>query len=141
RVGGPATASACRSRFFAERKGFPLRILSRRFRIRLEVHRHAVDAVAQVGRRWAVVEHVAEMAAAAAAMYLGADHAVAAISGGLDRAGHRIVEARPAGAALELHFRDEQRLVAAGAGERASALLVVKRAAARRPRGCPAAGL
>src|SRR5438477_5148111 len=43
----------------------------------------------------------AEMTAAAAAMHLGADHAVGAIHGFLDRAGFRIVEARPAGAALE----------------------------------------
>ena len=47
--------------------------------LRLEIHRHAVDAVAQAGRRRAVVEDVAEMAAAAAAMHLGAHHAVAAV--------------------------------------------------------------
>ena len=50
-------------------------------------------------------------------MHLGAHHAVAAVGRGLDRARHRVVEARPAGAALELELRLEQRLVAAGAGE------------------------
>src|SRR5581483_10330303 len=70
-------------------------------------------------------------AAAAAAMHLGAHHAVAAIGGGFDRVGLGIVEARPAGAALELALGPEQRLAAAGAGERAGAFLVVQRAASR----------
>src|SRR5258708_18695896 len=71
------------------------------------------------------------MSAAAAAMHLGAYHAPAAVGRGLDGARLRIVEARPAGAALELLLRGEQRLVAAGAVERAGALLVIERAAAR----------
>src|SRR4051794_25545734 len=94
--------------------------------LRLEVHGDAVDAVAQVRRRRAVLEHVAEMAAAAAAMHLGADHAVAAVGRGLDRARDRIVEARPTGAALELLFRREQLLPASHAGERAGTLLVIE---------------
>src|SRR3954471_22394678 len=98
--------------------------------LRLEVHGDAVDAVAQVRRRRAVLEHVTEVAAAAAAVHLGADHAVAAVGRGLDRARNRIVEARPAGAALELLLRCEQLLPAAHAGERAGALLVIERAAA-----------
>src|SRR5208283_5916774 len=104
----------------------------------LEVHRHAVDAVAQMRRRRAVLEDVAEMAAAAAAMHLGAHHAVAAIGRGLDRAGHRIFEARPAGAALEFLLGGEQRLTAAGAGKRAGTLLVIERAAPRRLGAVPA---
>src|SRR5580704_3406855 len=68
---------------------------------RFEIHRHAVDAIAQVRGRRAVVEDVAEMAAAAAAIHLGALHAPAAVGGGVDRARLRVVEARPAGAALE----------------------------------------
>src|SRR4029077_9227742 len=71
------------------------------------------------------------MAAAAAAIHLGALHAPAAVGGGVDRARLRIVEARPAGAALEFLIRGEQRLAAAGAIERAGALLVIERAAAR----------
>src|ERR1700683_706819 len=82
------------------------------------------------GRR-AVVEDMAEMAAAAAAVDLGALHAPAAVGGGIDRAWLRIVKTRPAGAALEFLVRGEQRLPAAGAIERAGALLIIERAAAR----------
>src|SRR5215218_7728012 len=98
--------------------------------LRLEVHGDAVDAVAQMRRRRAVLEHMAEMAAAAAAMHLGADHAVAAVGRGLDRARDRVVEARPAGTALELLLGCEQFLPAPRAGERAGALLVIERAGA-----------
>src|SRR5262249_16316275 len=57
---------------------------------------------------------------------------------GLDRALLGIVEARPAGAALELLLRHEQRLAAARALERAGALLEIERAAPR-PLGTVAA--
>src|ERR1041384_307091 len=97
----------------------------------LEIHRHAVDAIAQSGRRRAVREDMAEMAAAAAAMHLGAHHAVAHVARLLDRTRLRIVEARPAGAALELLLRPEQRLPATRAAKRAGALLEIERAAAR----------
>src|SRR5581483_127474 len=90
--------------------------------LRLEIQRHAVDAVAQTGRRRAVRKHMAEMAATAAAMHLGADHAVAAVHRFLDGARLRIVEARPAGTAFELALRLEQLLPAAGAGECAGAV-------------------
>src|SRR6476620_12435632 len=73
--------------------------------LRLELHGDAVDAVAQTGRRRPVLEHVSEMAATAAAMHLSAYHAVACVRRRLDRAGRGIVEARPAGAALELLLR------------------------------------
>src|SRR5271169_4775629 len=99
--------------------------------LRLEIHRHAVDAIAQMRGRRAVFEDVAEMAAAAAAVHLGALHAPAAVGDGIDRARLRIVKARPAGAALEFFLRGEQRLLAAGAVERAGALFVIERAAAR----------
>src|SRR4051794_24448429 len=72
------------------------------------------------------------MAAATAAMHLGARHAVAAVRRRFDRARLGIVEARPAGAALELAPGDEQLLPAADARERAGALLVVQRTASRR---------
>src|SRR5689334_15102126 len=74
---------------------------------------------------------MAEMAAAAAAIHLGADHAVAAVAGFVDRAGLGIVEARPAGAALKLALGPEQILAAADTGERARALLVVQGTASR----------
>src|SRR5580700_3703109 len=99
---------------------------------RLKVHRHAVDAVAQMRGRRAVLEDMAEMAAAAAAMHLGADHPVALVHRRLGRALDRIVEARPAGAAFEFLVGHEQRLGAARADERAGALLVVERATAGR---------
>src|SRR5262249_1162332 len=79
-----------------------------------------------------VLEHVAEVAAAAAAVHLGAAHAVAVVLRRLHRARLRIVEARPAGAAVELALGAKQRLAAAGAAEGAGALLVVERPAARR---------
>src|SRR5688572_14549364 len=40
-------------------------------RLRREIQRHPVDAVAQAGRRRTIGEHMAEMAAALAAMHLG----------------------------------------------------------------------
>ena len=83
--------------------------------LRQEVHCHAIDAVAQMGRRRTVIEHVAEMAAAPRAMHLGADHAITLVGRCLDRALYRIVEARPPGAAVELAPGDEQLLAAAHA--------------------------
>src|SRR5262249_18405645 len=72
------------------------------------------------------------MAAATAAMHLGAHHAKAAVGRRLDRACDGIIEARPAGATLELLLRYEQRLPATGADECAMALLIIERAASRR---------
>src|SRR5581483_2853171 len=100
--------------------------------LRLKLHGDAVDAVAQPGRRRPILEDVAQVAAAAAAVHLRADHAVAFVDRGLDGARNGIVEGGPAGAALELPLRHEQGLVTARAEERAGPLLVVERAAARR---------
>src|SRR5688500_18500131 len=69
--------------------------------LRLEVQRDAVDAIAQAGRRRAVRENMTEVAAASAAVHLGAGHSKAAVLGRFGRTGLRIIEARPAGAALE----------------------------------------
>src|SRR5215470_9324335 len=96
---------------------------------RLEVHSHAVDAIAQMRRRRAVFENVPEVTAAAAAMHFGADHAVARIGRRLHRAGIRIVEARPAGAAFELGLRDEELLSATRAIKRPGTLFVIQRTA------------
>ena len=49
--------------------------LARTRRRRHEFQRHAVHAVAQAGRPWAVIEHVAEVAAATPARNRGAGHA------------------------------------------------------------------
>src|SRR5690349_2779697 len=93
--------------------------------LRLEVQGHAIDAIAQMRGRRSVLEHVAEMAAAAAAVHFHTHHAETTVARGLDRARNRIVETRPAGAALEFGLGDEQRLIAAGAGETAGPLLIV----------------
>src|ERR1700736_2785272 len=98
---------------------------------RMKHQRETVHAVAQARRLRAVVEDVAEMAAAAAAMYFGAQHAEGAVLGLADRVLQRLIEARPAGAAFELGVRGEQRQVAAGAGEDALAMLLQKRARTR----------
>src|SRR5204862_227780 len=50
---------------------------------------------------------------------------------GQDRTGYRRIEARPAGAALELGVRREERQVAAGADEAPLAVLLVERAGPR----------
>src|SRR4051794_17260776 len=104
---------------------------ARRWRRRLEHQRKAVHAVAQAGRLRAVVEDMAEMAAATAAVDLGAQHAEGTVLGLAHRIVERLPETRPAGAALEFRLRGKQRQVAAGAGKDALAVLFQKRA---RPR-------
>src|SRR3954447_19464397 len=71
------------------------------------------------------------MPATAAAMNLGAQHPEGAVLGLAQRVVQRLVEARPAGPALEFGFRGEQRQVAACAGEDALAVLFQQRARAR----------
>src|SRR3954452_2904971 len=105
--------------------------LARRGRRRVEHQRKTVHAVAQAGGLGAVVEDMAEMAAAAAAMDFGAQHAEGAVLGLADRVLQRLPETRPAGAALELGIGREQRQVAAGAGERALAMFFQQRARTR----------
>src|SRR5262249_14129085 len=113
------------------RAGNSCRARSARLRPRrMEDQRKTVHAIAQAGRLRAVVEDVAEVAAAAAAMHFGAGHAEGAVLGGADRILQRLVEARPASAALELGVGGEQRQVAAGAGENALAMLLQERARA-----------
>src|SRR5947208_3635043 len=71
--------------------------------VAVELEGAAVDAVAEPGRVRPVLEDVAQMAAAARAQHLGADHAVAHVALGLDGlVARRRVEARPARARLEL---------------------------------------
>src|SRR5258708_3436029 len=92
-------------------------------RRRVEHQANAVDAIAKTGRLRSVIEDVPEMAAAAAAMHFGAQHAVGAILGLADGVFQRLIKTRPAGAAFEFGLRGEQRQVAAGAGENALAML------------------
>src|ERR1700676_3557435 len=100
-----------------------LQASGRRGSRRMKYHCKAVHAVAQAGRLRAIVEDVAEMAAAAAAVNFGPQHAKSAVFGFADGILERLVTARPAGAALELRLRREQPQVGSGAGENALAFL------------------
>src|SRR5580693_5967838 len=91
-------------------------------RSRMEHQRKTVHAVAQAGRLRAIVEDVAEMAAAATAVNFGAQHAEGAVLGLADGVLERLIKTRPAGAALEFGVGREQRQVTAGAGEDALAM-------------------
>src|SRR5882762_11211701 len=97
----------------------------------MEHQAKAVDAIAQAGRLWSVVEDMAEVAAAAAAMHFGAEDAEGAILGLADGVFQGLIKTRPAGAAFEFGLRGEQRQVAAGAGEDALAMLLQERARTR----------
>src|SRR4051794_20214388 len=105
---------------------------------RHELQRDPVHAVAQAGRLRPIVEYVPEMSAAAAAMHRGSLHEERVVSGGADRVRQRLPETRPAGSALVLGVRREQRQVAARAGERTLALFLVERARAGAFRALPA---
>src|SRR4030081_1156096 len=95
---------------------------------RMEHQREAVHAVAQAGRLRPIVEHVTEMAAAAAAVNFGPQHPEGAVFGLADCVLERLIKARPAGTAFEFGFRGDQRQFAAGAGEDALAMLPEQRA-------------
>src|SRR5438552_7617054 len=104
------------------------RLCFRRRLAGVEIERHAVQAIAQPGRLRPVLEDMAEMPAAAAAMHLGAGHEEAAVGIGLDPVLERRREARPAGTAVELGAGVEQGLAAAGAVIDPGAVLLVERA-------------
>src|SRR5882672_11450953 len=81
----------------------PPRSLPRRNLFLLEIERAGVDAVAKARRLRAVLEDVAEMAAAGCADHFLPDHPVRRVDAHLDaleRRGRK--EARPAGAGMEL---------------------------------------
>src|SRR5262245_4948596 len=96
-----------------------------------EVQGNAVDAVAQSRGRRSVLEDMAQMPAAASAMHFRAWQQQQVVGGGADGVRQRPIEARPTGLAVVFGFRREQRKIAARAGKRALALLVVERARAR----------
>src|SRR5262249_35129839 len=82
----------------------------------LQPQRRGVDAIALPGGRRTVGKHVAEMRLAARALDLRAHHAVAGVVVLADGALlHRLGEARPTRARVELPSRAEQRLAAAHA--------------------------
>src|ERR1700694_2595498 len=109
---------------FAGRK----RLSGRRRRGRMKHQRKAVHAVAQAGRLRPIVEDVAEMAAATAAVNFGPQHPKGPVLGLADGVLERLIKTRPAGTALEFRLRREQRQIAAGAGENALAMLLEQRA-------------
>ena len=94
----------------------------------MKIERHAVHAVALAGRLGTIVENMAEMAAAAAAMNFGSCHEEAAVCLGFDRLVERRPKARPSGAAVELGVRRKDGLTAAGAVIHPAAILLVERA-------------
>jgi len=71
------------------------------------------------------------MPAAAPAVDLGTRDQERIVARGAERVRERLVETRPAGAAVVFRVRREQRQRAAGAGEDALALFVVERARSR----------
>src|SRR5207237_1644978 len=90
-----------------------------------------VDAIAQAGRLRSVVEDVTHMSTAAAAVDFRARHPERRIPGFANGVVERLVEAWPAGAALEFGIRGEQGQIAAGAGEDTLAFFLQERARTR----------
>src|SRR5215469_15120547 len=94
----------------------------------MEVERDAVHAVALAGRVRSVVEDMAEMPAAPAAVDFGSRHEEAAVGFGSDCFVERCPEAGPAGAAVEFGVGRKQQLPAAGAMVEPGPILLVERA-------------
>src|SRR5256714_9556156 len=102
RLAAPTTKTTTASGGCATRRGE----VSSGVPVGVEVEREGVDAPALPGRARAVVEHMAQVGAAAPAQDLGAGHPVGAVLARLDRLGdRRLREARPAGARVEFGIR------------------------------------
>ena len=67
----------------------------------MKLQGNTVHAVTQAGRLRSVVEDVAEMTAAAAAVNFGTQHAEGAVFVLAHRVRQRLIKTRPAGAAFE----------------------------------------
>src|SRR5262249_35731397 len=93
-----------------------------------EAERQAIDAVAEAGRRRPVVEQVAEMPAAAAAVHLRAVHPERVSVIGADGVRQHIPKRRPAFTGIVFRSRAEQCEIAAVTLIGAFALLAVERA-------------
>src|SRR5437016_3356679 len=93
-----------------------------------ELQGDAVHAVAKARGHGTIVEDVAEMPSAPAAMHFRADHEELAVGRGPDRALDGVPEAGPARAAVELRVRGEKRQVAARAEIGAAPVFLVERA-------------
>ena len=94
---------------------------------RLEVQRHAIDAVPKTCRARAIFEHMPEVTLAAGAMDLGTDHSVGAIRRGFNGILNGLPEARPSSAAVELGPRCEELLTASRASKPPLAVFLVQR--------------
>lgn len=83
----------------------------------MKVHGNAVHAVTQSRGLWPVIENMAEMTAAPAAVNFRPSHAERSVFRRCDRAFERRPEAGPARAAFEFGSRRECVLIAARAGK------------------------
>src|SRR5262245_54644852 len=92
-----------------------------------EFHGDAVHAVPLARGFGTVGKDMTQMAAAAEAVHLRADHEKASINGGSDSVCERCPEAGPSGPAVVLGGRREKWLIASGTHERPSPGFVVQR--------------
>ncbi len=98
-----------------------------------------VDAVAQLRRRWAVLEDVAEVRIAAHAVDFRSHHAVRVVSRAADGfLRDRLEKTRPARARFKLRIRAEQRQAARDAGVEPELVIVVEDSAERALGACSA---
>src|SRR6266849_5230149 len=93
-----------------------------------ELQGDAVHAVPKARGLGTIVEDVAEMPSAPAAVHFRANHEELAVGRSPDRSLEGGPEAGPARAAVELRVRGKERQVAAGAGIGAAPVLLVERA-------------
>src|SRR5271166_6358276 len=100
----------------------PLRAL-----VRYETQCDTVVAVAQSGRRRAVVKNVSLVSGTPHAMVFGARHDQLKVLLRGEAAGNQGEETRPSGAAVVFHLRAEERQRAGGTHKHAGALLRVER--------------
>src|SRR6516162_1652597 len=98
---------------------------------RLEFQGDSIHAVALPSRLGSVVEHVAEMTAAAPAMHFRSWNEQAVIVRGADSVLDRREKARPTSAAIEFGFGAKERQIARRTSEQTGAMLVIERAGIR----------
>lgn len=93
----------------------------------MKLKRDAVHAIAKTGRRRAVIENVAEMAAATATVHFGSCEHEPVVARRFNGVRQRPIETRPTRAAVELRGRIEQPQIAACARVTSRALLLIER--------------
>ena len=95
-----------------------------------ENQRDPIIAIAQIGRRWAVVKHMALVAAAARAMIFRARQNKLEISLKAEPVWDVVIKARPASAGVEFGLRSKELKPAASAGINAFAIFLIEGAGA-----------